>query len=119
MPTPEFVYQDLLPGERARLHGEVAAALAAHPGWAGGTAATVAAELAALEAAMADPDQMDQLDSIIERFGEVQGRFEALGGYALEGRAREVSEYRQRRAREKASAAAGAPQMARATAGST
>src|SRR4051794_10134467 len=55
-----------------------------------GDVSTVAAELAALEAAMADPDQMDRLEEIIERFGEVQGRFEALGGYALEGRAREV-----------------------------
>ena len=55
-----------------------------------GDVSTVAAELQALEAAMADPDQMDQLDAIIERFGEVQARFEALGGYALEGRAREV-----------------------------
>ncbi|MFC7474057.1 ABC-F family ATP-binding cassette domain-containing protein [Dankookia sp. GCM10030260] len=55
-----------------------------------GDVSTVAAELAALEAAMADPDQMDKLDEIIERFGEVQGHFEALGGYALEGRAREV-----------------------------
>ncbi|HSO51274.1 MAG TPA: LuxR family transcriptional regulator, partial [Actinomycetes bacterium] len=42
----EVAYADLLPGERARLHGEVAAAIAAHPGWAGGTDATVAAELA-------------------------------------------------------------------------
>jgi DNA-binding CsgD family transcriptional regulator len=42
----EVAYADLLPGERARLHGEVAAAVAAHPGWAGGTRATVAAELA-------------------------------------------------------------------------
>ncbi|MFZ4408223.1 MAG: ATP-binding cassette domain-containing protein, partial [Paracraurococcus sp.] len=55
-----------------------------------GDVSTVAAELAGLEAAMADPDRMDELDSLIERFGEVQGRFEALGGYALEGRAREV-----------------------------
>lgn len=55
-----------------------------------GDVSTVAAELQALEAAMADPDQMDNLDAIIERFGEVQARFEALGGYALEGRAREV-----------------------------
>ncbi|MBL6078201.1 ABC-F family ATP-binding cassette domain-containing protein [Belnapia sp. T18] len=55
-----------------------------------GAVSAVAAELQALEAAMADPDQADDLDSIIERFGEVQGRFEALGGYALEGRAREV-----------------------------
>src|SRR4051812_11222773 len=55
-----------------------------------GDVSAVAAELQDLEAAMADPDQADDLDSIIERFGEVQGRFEALGGYALEGRAREV-----------------------------
>ncbi|WP_431282755.1 ABC-F family ATP-binding cassette domain-containing protein [Humitalea sp. 24SJ18S-53] len=55
-----------------------------------GDVSSVAAELQALEAAMADPDQFDKLDEIIERFGEVQGRFEALGGYALEGQAREV-----------------------------
>ncbi|WP_207538939.1 ABC-F family ATP-binding cassette domain-containing protein [Sabulicella rubraurantiaca] len=55
-----------------------------------GPVSEVAAELAELEAAMADPDQADELDSIIERFGEVQARFEELGGYALEGRAREV-----------------------------
>jgi DNA-binding CsgD family transcriptional regulator len=40
------VYARLLPGERARLHARVAATLAAHPGWAGGSAATRAAELA-------------------------------------------------------------------------
>ncbi len=55
-----------------------------------GDVSTVAAELAALEAAMADPEQADDLDAIIERFGEVQGRFDELGGYALEGRAQEV-----------------------------
>ncbi|PWS38448.1 glycosyl transferase family 1 [Falsiroseomonas bella] len=55
-----------------------------------GPVSEVAAELAALEAAMADPDRADELDAIIERFGEVQSRFEELGGYALEGRAREV-----------------------------
>jgi ATPase subunit of ABC transporter with duplicated ATPase domains len=55
-----------------------------------GDVSTVAAELRALETAMADPAQADALDSIIERFGEVQARFEELGGYALEGRAREV-----------------------------
>ena len=55
-----------------------------------GAVSEVAAELAMLEAAMADPDQADQLDAIIERFGEVQARFEELGGYALDGRAREV-----------------------------
>ncbi|HQT63712.1 MAG: glycosyl transferase family 1 [Acidocella sp. 20-57-95] len=55
-----------------------------------GAVSEVGAELAKLEAAMADPEQMDQLDAIIERFGDVQARFEELGGYALEGKAREV-----------------------------
>jgi len=54
-----------------------------------GPVSEVAAELKELEAAMADPDQED-MDAIIERYGEVQGRFEELDGYALEGRAREV-----------------------------
>jgi len=55
-----------------------------------GPVSEVAAELKALEAAMADPDQADRMDEIITRYGEVQGRFEELDGYALDGRAREV-----------------------------
>ena len=55
-----------------------------------GPVSEVAAELKALEVAMADPDRLDEMDEIIERYGEVQGRFEELDGYALEGRAREV-----------------------------
>ena len=53
-----------------------------------GPVSAVAAELSELEAAMADPDQADDLDGIVERYGEAQGRFEDLGGYALEARAR-------------------------------
>ena len=55
-----------------------------------GAVSEVAAELASLEAALADPERADEMEALIERFGEVQGRFEELGGYALEGRAREV-----------------------------
>ncbi|WP_298259034.1 ABC-F family ATP-binding cassette domain-containing protein [Bradyrhizobium sp.] len=55
-----------------------------------GPVAAVAAELKALEAAMADPDRADQMEEIIVQYGEVQHRFEELDGYALEGRAREV-----------------------------
>jgi ATPase subunit of ABC transporter with duplicated ATPase domains len=55
-----------------------------------GPVSAVAAELKELEAAMADPDRADDMDDIIARYGEVQGRFEELDGYALEGRAREV-----------------------------
>ena len=55
-----------------------------------GPVSAVAAELRELEAAMSDPDQADRMDEIIERYGEVQARYEELDGYALEGRAREV-----------------------------
>ena len=55
-----------------------------------GPVSVVAAELKALEAAMADPDQAEEMEDIIARYGEVQGRFEELDGYALEGRAREA-----------------------------
>jgi ATPase subunit of ABC transporter with duplicated ATPase domains len=55
-----------------------------------GPVSEVAAELRELEAAMSDPDRMDEMDTIIERYGEVQARYEELDGYALEGRAREV-----------------------------
>ncbi|MEM8710430.1 MAG: ABC-F family ATP-binding cassette domain-containing protein [Planctomycetota bacterium] len=47
-------------------------------------------QVAELEAAMADPDKADELDSILERFGEVQGEYAQLGGYELESLAREV-----------------------------
>ena len=55
-----------------------------------GPVSVVAAELRELETDMADPDKAGEMDVIIERYGEVQGRFEELGGYALEGKAREV-----------------------------
>jgi ATPase subunit of ABC transporter with duplicated ATPase domains len=54
-----------------------------------GPVSAVAAELKELETAMGHPDR-DDMDEIIARYGEVQGRFEELDGYALEGRAREV-----------------------------
>jgi ATPase subunit of ABC transporter with duplicated ATPase domains len=55
-----------------------------------GEVSAAAHELHALEHAMADPEQADALDSLIERFGHAQARFDALGGYALESRAREI-----------------------------
>ena len=39
---------------------------------------------------MADPEQEDRMDEILERFGEVQGEYAQLGGYELEALAREV-----------------------------
>jgi ATPase subunit of ABC transporter with duplicated ATPase domains len=55
-----------------------------------GPVAAVAAELKQLEEALADPEQADRMDAILTRFGEVQARFDELGGYALEARAREI-----------------------------
>ena len=55
-----------------------------------GPVSEIAAELHQLEAAMVDPDRLDEMDEIIERYGEVQGRYEELDGYGLESRAREV-----------------------------
>src|SRR5437763_3163215 len=47
-------------------------------------------ELEALHHAMSDPDQADDMDRILARFGEVQEEYEHLGGYSLEAQAREV-----------------------------
>ncbi|MDO6962692.1 ABC-F family ATP-binding cassette domain-containing protein [Rhizobium alvei] len=71
--------------------GEMAGRSAVSEVMAGaGPVSEVAAEMRELEAAMSDPDQMDRMDEIIERYGEVQARYEELDGYGLEGRAREV-----------------------------
>ena len=55
-----------------------------------GPVSAVASELKELEAAMADPERGGEMEALIERYGEVQHRFQELDGYALEGRAREV-----------------------------
>jgi ATPase subunit of ABC transporter with duplicated ATPase domains len=54
-----------------------------------GEVAKIAHELHELEHAMGDPDREDY-DQVLERFGEVQARFDELGGYALESKAREI-----------------------------
>ena len=55
-----------------------------------GPVSAIAAELREIETALSDPDRADEMEALVERYGEVQGRFEELGGYALEGRAHEV-----------------------------
>src|SRR5579863_6070808 len=55
-----------------------------------GPASKLAAEMAQLEAAMVDPDRAADMDTLVERYGDVQHRFEELDGYALDARAREV-----------------------------
>jgi ATPase subunit of ABC transporter with duplicated ATPase domains len=55
-----------------------------------GEVSILAHELRELEEAMADPARGDEIDGLIDRFGVVQARFDALGGYSLEARAREI-----------------------------
>jgi ATPase subunit of ABC transporter with duplicated ATPase domains len=55
-----------------------------------GAVSEVAAELRELELSLADPARADELDKLVERFGDVQVRYDELGGYALEARAREI-----------------------------
>jgi ATPase subunit of ABC transporter with duplicated ATPase domains len=47
-------------------------------------------ELEELQRAMEDPERADEMDRVLERFGEVQEEYEHLDGYALEAQAREV-----------------------------
>jgi len=47
-------------------------------------------ELESLQHRMADSEEVEAMDTILARFGEVQEEYEHLGGYALESQAREV-----------------------------
>jgi ATPase subunit of ABC transporter with duplicated ATPase domains len=47
-------------------------------------------EIEQLQRDMADPDKADDMDRILERYGETQGQYQDLGGYELEARAKEV-----------------------------
>jgi ATPase subunit of ABC transporter with duplicated ATPase domains len=53
-----------------------------------GEVATLSDELAALAAKMENPG--DDLDQVVERFADVQARYQDLGGYELEARAQEI-----------------------------
>jgi len=55
-----------------------------------GEVAQLGAQLHALEQAMADPARADELDALVARYGEVQPRYEELGGYELDARAHEI-----------------------------
>ena len=55
-----------------------------------GPISAVASELRDLEAALADPDRLGEMEALVDRFGHVQARYEELGGYALDARAREI-----------------------------
>ncbi len=53
-----------------------------------GEVADLGAELHGLEARMSDPEA--DLEKVLERYGEVQARFQEMGGYDLEARAQAI-----------------------------
>lgn len=55
-----------------------------------GPVSSIAAELAELEAALADPDRADEMEDLLERYGHAQAKWSELDGYALDARAREI-----------------------------
>jgi ATPase subunit of ABC transporter with duplicated ATPase domains len=55
-----------------------------------GPVSDAARTLHELEHALADPERADEMDALVDRYGEAQARFDELGGYSLEARAREV-----------------------------
>ncbi|TKD01353.1 ABC-F family ATP-binding cassette domain-containing protein [Polyangium fumosum] len=55
-----------------------------------GPVSEIAAELAELEAALADPDRVGEMEELLERYGQAQAKWSELDGYALDARAREI-----------------------------
>ncbi|MFO0616234.1 MAG: ABC-F family ATP-binding cassette domain-containing protein [Polyangiaceae bacterium] len=55
-----------------------------------GEVAQVFAELRSLEEALSDPERADEMEALVERLGDAQARFEQLGGYAVEAKARSI-----------------------------
>ncbi len=55
-----------------------------------GEVSDLGAELRQLEIAMASRERADELDALVARYGEVQPRFDELGGFELEPRAQEI-----------------------------
>ncbi len=55
-----------------------------------GAVSEVAARLKVIEQRLSDPNEAHALEALLEEFGQVQSRFEELGGYALYAQAREI-----------------------------
>ncbi len=55
-----------------------------------GAVSEAGAQLRELEAKLSDPDLGEEMERVIDAYGEAQARFEQLGGYALDARAREI-----------------------------
>lgn len=55
-----------------------------------GPVSEASAELNEVELAMADPDRVDEMEALVDRYGHAQARYADLGGYELDAKAREI-----------------------------
>ncbi len=55
-----------------------------------GPVAAVMDRIKAIEIALADPDQADEMEKLCDELGDAQQKFDALGGYALEAKAKDI-----------------------------
>ncbi|MBL8751596.1 MAG: ABC-F family ATP-binding cassette domain-containing protein, partial [Planctomycetes bacterium] len=55
-----------------------------------GKAGALHHEIEQLQRDMSDPDKASEMEKILERYGEIQGEYQDLGGYELEARSKEV-----------------------------
>jgi len=55
-----------------------------------GPVSQVAAELAELEHALADPERADEMEELLEKYGQAQSKWSELDGYSLDAKAREI-----------------------------
>ncbi len=66
-------------------HSALAEVESAHPRFK-----IVASELKKIEAQLSEPLDEDEMSKVLEKYGELQSEFEAMGGYELEAKAAEI-----------------------------
>jgi ATPase subunit of ABC transporter with duplicated ATPase domains len=55
-----------------------------------GPVAAVMSRMREIEEALADPDRADEMEALCEELGDHQQKFDSLGGYALEAKAKDI-----------------------------
>ena len=55
-----------------------------------GPVASIVSEMRRIEDALADPDRADEMEKLCDQLGDAQQKFDALGGYALETKAKDI-----------------------------
>ena len=55
-----------------------------------GPVASVISDMRRIEDALADPERADEMEKLCDQLGDAQHKFDALGGYALEAKAKDI-----------------------------